>query len=112
MGWGFKDIVKSDNREIFLNFEEFGELHVISGRRKLAIIDDNEMVEREKRQTGPQAWRQGGYVKKRIFYVLAEDFGPLPPVGRSLVFDGRTYLITDSVDEDGIYSISLEAVRA
>ena len=112
MYWGFKDIVKDDNRTVFLNFEEFGEIHVISGRRMLVIIDDNEMVEREKRQSGTQAWRQGVYVKQMLFYVLAEEFGPLPPVGRSLIFDNRTYLVTDAVDESGIYSISLEAVRA
>lgn len=43
--------------------------------------------------------------------MLAKTFGALPVVGRSLSLDNRLYMITDAVDEDGIYSISLEAVR-
>ena len=46
-----------------------------------------------------------------IFYVLAKNFGPLPAVGRLLTLDDRKYRIIDAVNEDGIYSISLEAVR-
>ena len=44
---GFKEIIQEDSRRVFLNPEEFGELHEISGRKMLIIIDDNEMVERK-----------------------------------------------------------------
>lgn len=92
--------------------EEFGELHEISGRKMYIMIDDNEMVEREKRQAAGQGYRQGIYTKQLLFYVLGRDFGPLPAVGRALALDGRNYVITDAIDESGIYSISLEAVRS
>lgn len=109
---GFKEIIQEDSRRVFLNPEEFGELHEISGRKMLIIIDDNEMVEREKRQAAGQGYRQGIYTKQLLFYVLGRDFGPLPAVGRALALDGKNYVITDAINESGIYSISLEAVRS
>lgn len=111
MGHGFKDIIRSDNMSVFLNPDEFGEMHLIGGRPMNIIIDDNEMVEREKRQSGMRDYRQGVYNRQILFYVLAKTFGAPPVVGRSLSLDNRLYMITDAVDEDGIYSISLEAVR-
>lgn len=112
MGMNFKDIIRADNKRVFLNPQEFGEEHQIAGRRMNIIIDDIEMVEREKRQNGMQSYRQGVYKKQILFYVLKEEFGPLPAVGRSLTLDDTTYLITDAINEDGIYSVSLEAVRS
>lgn len=107
---GFKDLIRMDNQRVFLNPEEYGEEHLISGRRMSIIIDDNEMIEREKRRV--QEYRQGIYTRQVLFYVSEREFGRLPAPGRSLELDGKNYIITDAVNEDGIYSISLEAVRA
>ena len=52
MGNEFKKILQADSAAVFLNPEEFGEEHVISGRKMTLVIDDNEMIEREKRQSG------------------------------------------------------------
>lgn len=106
----FREMLRIDNRETFLNLEEFGECHNVGGRSMTILIDDNEMIEREKRESG--AYRQGVFRKVILFYVSASEFGSLPPVGRSLMLDGNTYIITDAIDEEGIYSISLEAKRA
>ena len=102
---GFKDIVAKDNRSVFLNPAEFGSLHRVDGRTLCILVDDNEMIEREKRIPSNDEL-DGIYKRKLLFYVLAKNFGPLPAVGRLL-----KYRIIDAVNEDGIYSISLEAVR-
>lgn len=34
----------------------------------------------------------------------------LPSVGR-IVFDGKRYMVTDSTDEGGVYTITMEANR-
>ena len=106
----FKDVLKNDIKQVFLNFEEFGEEHKINGETVLIIIDENELTEREKRI------RKGIDVelhkKQLLFYVAAEDFGPLPVPGRTLELDGKQYVITDAENEDGIYSINLEATRS
>ncbi len=105
----FKDVLADDIKQVFLNFEEFGEIHKINGQDVLLIIDENELTEREKRI------RRGVgdlHRKQFLFYVAAEDFGPLPSPGKLLDLDGKKYQITDAANEDGIYSINLEVPRS
>lgn len=52
------------------------------------------------------------YTKSETDFVAASDFGPLPKQGSLLTMDKRTYRVADAIDEDGIYSITLEANRA
>lgn len=108
---GFKDIVREDIHRTFLDPEEFGAMHQINGKSIQIVIDDNEMIEREKR-TPMADGAEGIYKRQMLFYVASSEFGPLPAVGRILTLDGRPYQITDAINEDGIYSISLKAVRA
>ncbi len=105
----FKDVLQKDIKQVFLNFEEYGEIHTISGQEVLIIIDENELTEREKRIR-----RNEGELhrKQLLFYIAAEDFGPLPDPGKMLNLDGKQYKITEAENEDGIYSISLEAVKS
>ena len=41
---GFKDMIQEDIKNVFLNFEEFGETHEINGVEVLVIIDENELT--------------------------------------------------------------------
>lgn len=104
----FKDIVKRDVKEIFLNTEEFSEEHVINGKPMAAQVDNNEQIEREKRLNQHM---DGIYVKQILLYVSAEDYGPLPKQGASVSLDKRMYRVADAISEDGVYSITLEANR-
>lgn len=108
---GFKDIVKKDIQNVFLDVEEFGELHLVGSQKMPILIDDNEMIEREKRMPLREE-KDGIYRRQLLFYVAASVFGPLPPPGRTLLLDGKPYRITDAVNEAGLYSISLEAIKA
>jgi hypothetical protein len=54
----------------------------------------------------------GVYLQQKLIYVPAADFGPLPKQGTLLRFDKRTYTVADAIEEDGVYSITLEANRA
>lgn len=105
----FKDVLKQDVRRVFMNIDEFGEMHDINGQEILVVIDENELIEREKRIKRDEG---GLHRKQLLFYVAAEDFGSLPSPGKTLRFDGKQYLITDAEDEGGIYSISLEAMKS
>ena len=109
----FKDVVKQDIKSVFMNFDEFGEIHKLNGKKKLVIVDEIELTEREKRVRNSDGIKGEGLHKKQLlFYIEAEKFGPLPSPGNLLNFDGKDYNITDANDEDGIYSISLEAKRS
>lgn len=107
---GLKEQIAADNKKIFMNVDEFSELHTVNGVEMPVQIDNNEMIDREKRyQYKRSLYADGVYLKELLIYVLAEKFGPLPAVGRTLTLDKRTYVISDAINENGIYSISLEA---
>lgn len=106
----FKEQIAQDNNTIFMNLDEFSDIHTVNGREMAVQIDSNEMIDREKRyQYKRSLYADGVYMKELLIYVKAEDFGKLPAVGRILTLDGKTYTISDAVDEDGIYSLCLEA---
>lgn len=106
----FKEQIALDNQKVFMNFDEFGEMHTINSNEMLCIVDNNEMIDREKRyQYKRSLYADGVYIKELLIYVREEDFGPLPAVGRLITFDKKSYLISDAINEDGIYSLSLEA---
>lgn len=103
---GFKDMILDDIKEIFLNPEEFGEIHIIDGVEMYVIIDDMELVNREKKV---RELAEGLHIKQLLFYVSEEEYGPLPLVDRRMELDGNYYIVTDAISEGGIHSISLEA---
>jgi hypothetical protein len=105
----FKDIVKNDVRTIFMNPDEFSEIHVVNGVNMPVQIDSIEQIEREKRFNQHM---DGVYVQQKLIYVSAENYGPLPKQGSIVSLDKRTYRVADAIDEDGIYSITLEANRS
>ena len=105
----FKDILASDVHEVFLNTEEFSDIHTVNGKPMAVQIDDNEQIEREKRFNQNM---DGIFVNQRLIYVAASDYGALPKQGTIVTLDKRTYIVADAISEDGIYSITLEANRA
>ena len=44
----FKDIIKRDVQQTFLNVDEFSEIHTVNGKPMAVQIDNNEQIEREK----------------------------------------------------------------
>lgn len=109
----FKEQIAQDNQDIFMNQDEFSEIHVVNGKEMTVQIDSNELIEREKHyRNNSNLFAEGIYRKNLLIYVREDEFGTLPAVGRLLVFDGKNYIIMDAVNEDGIYSISLEANKA
>ena len=102
---GFKDFIENDIGNVFLNPEEFGEEHEIDGKMVMVIVDNNE----QKRVVSNS---DGVFVKEILFYASKESIGNLPVIGRVMRFDKKSYAVTDAIDENGIYSISLRAVKS
>ena len=105
----FKEIIKNDVRQVFMNLEEFSETHTINGKEMPVQIDANEQIEREKRLNQNM---DGIYKNQKLIYVPAEKFGPMPKQGAMLNMDGKMYKVEDAIHEDGVYSITLGANRA
>ena len=104
----FKDMVQRDVHDVFLNLDEFSDIHNVNGVEMPVQIDNNEQIERQKRQT---EIAEGVFVSQKLIYVSSSDFGPLPRIESVLKLDGKTYRVVDAIDEDGIYSITIEANR-
>ena len=103
----FKDMVREDVENVFLDLDFFGETHVIAGKEMTAIFDD---VEKEKR-SGRKDDISSVHKKTVLFYVSSEEFGALPAVGRVLSIDGKEYRVTKAEDECGVYAVTAEANR-
>lgn len=104
----FKEEMEQDIQDVFLNELEFADEHLVNGRKMTVMIDESEIIEREKKEKSDM---DGIYTRKILMYVRAEDYGPLPAYGAAISLDGQRYLVTDAVDEYGIYSITMEANR-
>lgn len=105
----FKDVARADIDNVFMNVDEFAGIHTVNGKKMSVIIDNNELIERAKRINSHM---DGIYVKQTLIYVKAKDFGPLPAVGQVVNLDGKTFRVTDATNEDGLYSLHMEANRS
>nr|DAU15677.1 MAG TPA: Gifsy-2 prophage ATP-binding sugar transporter-like barrel, 4 helix bundle.7A [Caudoviricetes sp.] len=104
MKLSFKEMVKKDCKDVFLNPKEFGGLHTVDGRPMVIQIDESEITERSKKQLERA---EGVYKRQLLFYVAQEDFGPLPAIGRQIKIDNGSYRVVDANSEGGIYSITV-----
>ena len=107
MKMNFKDIIKSDVSNVFINFDEFAEKRVIDGKDMMVVVDNNELIEREQGRS-QNSYIEGIYKKKLLLYVQADDMERLPAIGRLMTVDDELFRVIDAVDEMGVYSISLE----
>lgn len=107
----FKELIKTDIQNTFLNSLEFADLHTIDNKSMKVIIDNNEHIEREKRISSKEL-TDGVYIKQIMIYVSIEEYGPLPAQGKLLTLDGKRYRVDDAIDEDGVLSITLGANRS
>lgn len=73
----FKSAIEQDSKEVFLNTLEFADSHTINGNKIPAIVDDNELLERDKAHL-LNADISGLYYSRRLLYVAASDFGSRP----------------------------------
>lgn len=106
---GFKEQLFKDILNTFMNPDEFGEKHIIDGKEVTCIIDNMEIIERNKKVTETT---DGVFQRELLIYVARADIGKLPAIGRSLIFDGRTYRVKDSIDEGAVYSVTLGVITS
>ena len=106
----FKEAVRDDISSVFMDTDEFAAIHTLNGKQIPVIVDNNEMIEREKKMKSNM---DGVTVKTTLIYVKARDYGGgLPPVGYAITLDGAHFRVTDATNEDGVYSIHLEMNRS
>lgn len=114
----FKEAVKADIFSTFLNPDEFAEdrgIWQVNDKSMDIIIDALELIERDKGDITMDS-SERIYIKKMLLYVAASEYGDEPKIGSLLKLQKtgklpKEYVVTNCINEDGIYSISLEAYR-
>lgn len=96
----FKKMVEADRDAIFLNFDEFGEMHDIEGRPAKVVIDEPMM--------GESAMAAIGLAEcDIILYAKAEELPHIRMEGESLNVDGREFTVQSWREDYGMAEIHL-----
>ena len=90
-------MVARDALTVFMNMEEFAEVHEINGRRLRCIIDTNEA------DTAPSLY-EGVYT---TVYVLSSEIRA-PAVDEVFTIDNVMFVVKHVSDEDGLIVIKAE----
>ncbi len=106
----FKESMREDIADVFLNPDVFGEKHTVNGKENVAVVlDDFELLNREKFRK--EVKNDGTSRKRGILYIRAADFGKLPVTGEQVTVDDFRFQIEQAVNETGVYAITVRAVR-
>lgn len=100
----FKDLIQKDILNVFMNEEEFTEIAVVDGKQMHVQFDKNELNDRK-----PSADNSDGlYTGLMLVYIPVSEYGPMPKIGKLITIDKKQYQIRDCINEDGIYSMTIE----
>lgn len=105
----FKDLVAADNRNVFLNMDEFGEEHDLNGTKCQCILQNSASVQALSIGEGLHKTYPELYGDDLVVNVQAEDMDEIPVYGQLFRVDDENYLV-DTVKEDmGMLTIGLVA---
>ena len=105
----FRDQLDQDNKLIFFNLEEFGEIHKLQGKDCLCILQDGEVVQTLSIGGGQSNEYPGIYGVDLTVYVEKKDLKEIPSYGQLFKVDDDTYLVENVKDDMGILTIGLVA---
>jgi hypothetical protein len=98
----FKEQIKKDVKNVFLNFSEFAETHNLNGKNVLCIIDTDDTKEQIRSLAGV-------FINVLKIFVDSKDISPRPVEGQLFKVDGSLHLVKSVSDESGILKIEVEA---
>lgn len=96
----FKDAIAREVDSVFLNADEFADVHDINGTRVKCIIDKDIVQEAE-------ASLEGVFVNALTLYIRVGDI-KTPAEGATLYVDGKMHLVRNVSVEDGMLVIVAE----
>ena len=105
----FQDQIAED-LNVFLNTDEFAEMHAINGTEMACTIDSDDLQKNSAVKiysTDPSS----GYKSHMMIFVRAAVYGPRPAIGGILTFDKFKKRIVDVKEMNGIYTIEVEAIH-
>lgn len=101
----FKEQIQKDLTDVFLNLDEFAELHRVEGRQIAVVVDDNRLTELKQGQIL-------GLVEADMLLMGREcDFPADLEPGRLLNVDGRELLVENYGKDMGMVEVALRQNR-
>lgn len=105
----FKDMVAADNKDVFLNMDEFGEKHNLNGTDCQCILQNSAAVQALSIGEGLHKTYPELYGDYLVVNVESGDLSEIPVYGQLFSVDDKNYLV-DTVKEDmGMLTIGLVA---
>ena len=102
----FKDQIQQDLAAVFLNTDEFAELHYIEGKEIPVVVDNDRLVKLKQGQSL-------GLVEADLLLMGREsDFPANMEPGRLLNIDGREMIVASSGIDMGLIEVALRQNRA
>lgn len=102
----FKDMVARDLDAVFLNVDEFAELHMVEGKEIPVVMDDDRLTTLKKGQIL-------GLVEADVLLMgKVSDFPADMEPGRLLNVDGRELIVSKSSRDMGLIEAALRQNRA
>jgi hypothetical protein len=102
----FKEQLDDDLTNVFINHEEFADVHHINGKEMLIALDGDELEQRKLAKSGD--YTVGVYEGDLLFYVREDVYGHRPRIEEENTFDGEKYRVTDFTSDTGLYTIVLK----
>lgn len=102
----FKDQLKKDLDNVFMNGNEFADTHTLDGKEMLVIVveDDSEEFNARSIEVGNAA--EGIFEKVITIFVKESDYSR-PDIGYSLNLDEKKYKVTHASSSAGLLKINL-----
>lgn len=109
----FKADVQSEIYSVFLNLDEFADLHQIDGKEIPCVVDEQSGMAQTAKQGDFMNISGIGLVEsERIVFCRASDLDPLPLPGQKLVMDDKEWFVADSGVSETMGMLCLPLNRA
>ncbi|GAB7080872.1 hypothetical protein [Megalodesulfovibrio paquesii] len=105
----FKEILRREARDVFMNPAEFAEERLVNGLPMLTLWDDTLQPQGTNSVTDPSGW--GVVSHLAVLYLLDEAF-PCPLSGEALTVDGERYTVVRATPQEGLLRLDLEGRTA
>lgn len=107
----FKDMVTADIASVFLNLDEFGEVHNLDGQECACVISSDMTNDRLAALPGGKRTPDGLHGDFITVCVKAEDVKKIPVQGTNFKVDGKRYTVDSCTEDMGMLTITLGAYR-
>lgn len=102
--YGFKDAVADDIDAVFLNREEFAEIHELNGTQCRAIVQN--VVIDEDLTASNKEYGYGAYGYGSLINVRKRDLPRVPKFGTAWTVDGKLGEVVNVADDMGMLTIT------